>query len=285
MNRNVRRTTGILLLVSLATALLLAPALGEVQLGPGSPFPGVSGASSASDLASTVPRLAAAETLPAFRGLLAITLVVLAILLISRLVSLVSPTRLLGLGAAIIIILLLLISLPRIPSGGAIALPPESAAPRVPSEEYTTSPLGTPPPSFLWISGLFVLAAGAAALIVALRPRPAPMSAADGIATEANRALEEIDAGADSTSVIVRCYLQLTRLIQQERGLSRHRGLTVREFEASLEILGLPGAPLLRLRGLFEAVRYGERRMTADEEAQGVGSLNELAAFIRRDPA
>ena len=137
----------------------------------------------------------------------------------------------------------------------------------------------------MWISGLVVLAAGAVALIIALRPRPAPISVTDGIAAEASRALVEIRAGADSTSVIVRCYLQLTSLIQEERGLSRHRGLTVREFESSLERLGLPQEPLWRLRKLFEAVRYGDRRMSAREEEEAVDSLNELVAFLKGDAA
>ena len=163
---------------------------------------------------------------------------------------------------------------------GAVA-----AAPRVPSDEYATSPLGTPPPSFAWIAGLIVLAAGAVALTIALRPRPASISVAGGIAAEASRALGEIKAGADSTSVIVRCYLQLTSLIQAERGLSRHRGLTVREFESSLESLALPHKPLWRLRNLFEAVRYGERRMSAREEGEAVNSLNELVTFIKAGAA
>ena len=240
MNPHVRRHAGILLLVSLSAAILLAPALGSIRLGPGSPFPGASGASTGAEPATTSPRLPAAETLPAFRGLLAVGLVILGVLLVSRLVSLTTPGRVLGIAAAIAAIVLLMLTLPRIPTGGAIALPPESAAPPVPSAEVVTTPLGTPPPSFVWIAGLIVLAAGALAVIIALRPPPAPIRVTDGIAAEASRALGEIRAGADSTSVIVRCYLQLTSLIQQERGLSRHRGLTVREFETSLESLGLP---------------------------------------------
>lgn len=285
MDQRARRNAAILLLVGLAAAILLAPALGDLRLDVGSPFPGASGATAPTEPDTTARRLPAAESLPAFRGILAVTLVVLAILLISRLVSLASPARLLGIAAAIAFVVLLMISLPRIPSGGAVALPPESAAPRVPSEEYATSPLGTPPPAFVWIAGLIVLAAGAVALIFALRPRPASVSVTDGIAAEASRALVEIKSGADSTSVIVRCYLKLTSLIQRERGLSRHRGLTVREFESSMERLGLPQIPLWRLRNLFEAVRYGERRVSVSEEEAAVDSLNELVAFLKGDVA
>ena len=285
MNPHVRRHAAILLLVSLSAAILLAPALGSIRLGPGSPFPGAGGASTGAEPATTAPRLPAAETLPAFRGMLAVGLVILGVLLVSRLVSLTNPRRVLGIAAAIAAIVLLMLTLPRMPTGGAIALPPESAAPPVPPAEVVTTPLGTPPPSFVWISGLIVLAAGALAVIIALRPRPAPIRVTDGIAAEASRALGEIRAGADSTSVIVRCYLQLTSLIQAEQGLSRHRGLTVREFESSLEHLGLPREPLWRLRTLFESVRYGERRMSPAEEERAVDSLNELVAFIKAGAA
>lgn len=281
MNPRLRRNAAILLLVGLAAAILLAPALDGLQLGTGSPFPGASGAATQTESEGTTRRLPAEESLPAFRGILAVGLVVLGILLVVRLASLWHPRRLLGIAAAIAVIVLIMISLPRIPSGGAVALPPESAAPRVPSAEVVTTPLGTPPPTFVWIAGLIVLVAGAVAVIIALRPRPAPVSVADEIAVEASRALGEIKAGADSTSVIVRCYLQLTSLVQKERGLSRHRGVTVREFEASLEGLGLPREPLWRLRNLFEAVRYGERRMSPQEEAQAVASLSELVASVK----
>jgi hypothetical protein len=285
MNQRLRRNAAILLLAGLVAAILLAPALGDLQLGPGSPFPGASGASTETEPATTAPRLSAAESLPAFRGILAVSLVVLGYMIISRLVSLANPARLLGTAAAIAVIVLIMISLPRIPSGGAVPLPPESAAPRVPSAEYVTSPLGTPPPSFVWIAALVVLATGALALIIALRPRPAFVSVTEGIAAEAGRALGDIKAGADSTNVIVHCYLKLTSLIQEHRGLSRHRGLTVREFESSLESLGLPKEPLWRLRNLFEAVRYGDRRMSAREEDEALDSLNELVAFIKEGPA
>jgi hypothetical protein len=285
MDQRARRNAAILLLVGLAAVILLSPALGDLQLGAGNPFPGASGASFQTEPATTAPRLSAAESLPAFRGILAVSLVVLVTLLVTRLAILANPRRLLGIAAAIAVIILLLLSLPRIPSGGAVALPPESAAPRVPSAEVATSPLGTPPASVVWIAGMLVLAAGVVALIVALRPRPAPISVTHGIAAEASRALGEIQAGADSTSVIVRCYLQLASLIQKERGLSRHRGLTIREFEYSLESLGLPREPLWRLRNLFEAVRYGARRMSAREEEDAVDSLNELVAFLKGDAA
>ena len=135
MDQRARRSATIFLLVALAAMILLSPALGDLQLGAGNPFPGASGASFENEPATTTPRLSAVESLPAFRGVLAVSLVVLGALLVSRLAALANPRRLLGIAAAIAVIVLLMISLPRIPSGGAVALPPESAAPRVPAAE------------------------------------------------------------------------------------------------------------------------------------------------------
>jgi len=281
MDLRTRRTVAILLLVSLAAAIVLSSSLANLRLGPGDPFPGASSQSSQTETGVVARRLPAGETLPVFRGILAVSLLVLGALLVTRLASITSLKHLFGLLVAMAAITLLLISLPRLSAGGAIELPREAAAPRVPSTDYETSPLGTPPPSFVWTAGLLVLAGAAFALIVSVRPRPGPVKVSDGLVAEANRALEEIEAGANATSVIVRCYLQMTSLIQKARGLSRDRGMTVREFEKDLKDLGLPHEPLLRLRSLFEAVRYGDRQMSAGEEQAAVDCLSEMVSFLR----
>jgi hypothetical protein len=281
MNRHPRRSAMLLMLAALAAAVLLSSSLTNVQLGQGSPFPGAGSGAAQAEPDITAPRLPAGETLPAFRGLLAVGLLVLGILLLTRLASLTSPKRLLSLAAGIAVIILLMLSLPRIPAGGALELQPESPAPREPAEPVATSPLGTPPPSFMWIAGLMVVAAGSTVLIMTLQRQRAAVKLTEKVALQATRALKEIEAGADSTSVIIRCYLQMTTLIRGQLGISRNRALTVREFESALVSLGLPHEPLWILRRLFEAVRYGDGRMTAAQEQEAVASLNQIVSFLR----
>lgn len=270
-----------MLLIAVMAALVLTSALDNLHLKPGDPFPGSNHPTAQSEAGAATRRVAAEETLPAFRGLLALALLVLGTLLVKRLAEVTRLSHLAGLLVAVAAIVILLISLPRLPVGGAITAPPDAAAPRAPSAEYSTSPLGTPPPSFLWIAGLLVLVGAAVALVVALRPRPAALKMSDGLVAEASRALEEIEAGSSATSVIVRCYLQMTSLIQRERGVRRDRSMTVREFETDLKNLGLPHEPLLRLRGLFETVRYGDRQMSTSEEEAAMDSLKAIVAFLK----
>ncbi|MGE5250909.1 MAG: DUF4129 domain-containing protein [Bacteroidota bacterium] len=281
MNWSVKLTGAAMLLIAVVAATLLASALPNLHLGPGDPFPAGNQAAVPPEPGVAARGLPAGEVLWAMRGLLAVGLLALGTLLVVRLASLTRLRHLLGLLAGLAVIILLLISLPRLPAGGAIQLEPESVAPPAPSADFATSPLGTPPPSFLWIAGLIVLIGAAMALIVVLRSKPAPLTVTDKLAQEADRALAEIEAGANATSVVVRCYLQMASLIQKERGLSRDRAMTVREFEVNLKDLGLPPGPLLRLRGLFEVVRYGDRLLEAGEEQAAIDSLTEITSSLK----
>ncbi|HET6845909.1 MAG TPA: DUF4129 domain-containing protein [Anaerolineales bacterium] len=281
MNPSAKKRGAVLLLIAVMAAFVLTSAIGQLRLEPGNPFPAASGQSTEDVASGAARRLPAAEALPAVRGILALSILVLGILLIKRLVEVTRLDHILGFLIVVGAMIALLISLPRLPAGRAIELPPEAAAPSVPSIEHATSPLGTPPPSFFWIAGLLVLTSTAAALIIALRPQPRAVEMRDILAAEAGRAIQQIEAGANATSVVVRCYLRMTGLIQEERGLSRPRSMTVREFETDLRNLDLPPEPLLRLRGLFEAVRYGSRPMRTDEEQAASDALKAIVSFLK----
>jgi hypothetical protein len=100
MDLRTRRTVAILLLVSLAAEIVLSSSLANLRLGPGDPFPGASSQSSQTETGVAARRLPAGETLPVFRGLLAVSLLVLGALLVKRLSSVTSLKHLFGLLVA-----------------------------------------------------------------------------------------------------------------------------------------------------------------------------------------
>src|SRR5574340_162086 len=243
-----KRKTLILLLVALGAAVLLSSTLSGLQLGSGDPFPGASGQTSGP--AEVVPSraLPAAESVPIFRGLLAIGGLVVLVYILVRLVTLTNIKALIGAGLALVAIVVLLLSLPRIPTGEAVPMAAEELAGEAPSFEYATSPLGKPPPAFTWIAAIGALAGAAMVVFTVLHHSRRPASMAGQIGHEAQMAVQAIRSGEDSTNAIVRYYLQMTKLIAKERHLERDHNMTVREFEAALEAVALPPGPLRKLQ-------------------------------------
>lgn len=281
LDPHAKRNVVILMLAALGAAIVLSSTLSGLQLGPGDPFPGAGGQTGGTTEAAPSRALPATESLPIFRGVLATTGLILFGYLLVRLVTSTNIKRLIGAGLALVAIVVLLLSLPKIPTGQGAPLAAEEAAGEVPSFEYPTSPLGKPPPAFIWLSALVGMAGLATVAVAVLRHRRASASMPAQLQEEAEKAVAAIEAGADSMNVIVRCYLEMAGLIQKERHLERSHSMTVREFEAALEAIALPPGPLRRLRTLFEAVRYGRRKFSAEEEQEALESLNEIAGFVR----
>ncbi len=282
MDRNTNRRALMFLIAALMAAILLASSLSNLVLTSGEPFPGA-GISTAT--APELPRpaaTAAGGTLPILQGLLAGTMLILLIWLLVRLIGRTSLKGIVRLILALAVLLILLLSLPRLEPGKPLSLPEESAGPGLPASSYLTSPLGRPPGQFVWVVTAAVLVAAAIVVWAALRRAPRDAGISTRLGQEAERALQAVEAGADSTNVIVRSYLEMLRVIQQERGLEREHSMTAREFENFLEARGLPLRPLLRLRSIFEDVRYGNRPVTSAEEQMAVESLAEIAALCGR---
>lgn len=128
-----------------------------------------------------------------------------------------------------------------------------------------------------------------AALLVAIgwaiwRRRQRPSRSLDQLAQQAQDALNAIDAGADLKDTVTRCYVEMMRVLKEERGIHRHRAMTPREFEAQLEQVGIPITQVRHLTRLFEAVRYGDKRLGEQEERQAVVALTFIARFCRGAP-
>jgi hypothetical protein len=97
------------------------------------------------------------------------------------------------------------------------------------------------------------------------------------IARQAQSALDALQAGGDLKNTIIRCYYQMSAVINQQRGIQRSQAMTPHEFEQYLASNGLPGEPVSQLTHLFEEVRYGDLPAGAAEEQV---ALNSLTAII-----
>jgi hypothetical protein len=281
LNTHPKRQALILLVLALGAAVVLASGLSHLRLQDARPFPGAASAPAETQASTGARPVLGAESLTIFEGLLAAVLVGLVLYLLARIIIAVDLRNILWIVAAAAGILALLMLLPRVAPGSAVRISTEGGPAEATEFESPTAPLGTPPVSFLWIAAGLAVAGGAFAGFVALQRRRALASLQDRLRREAAAAVAAIESGADSTNAIIHCYIEMTRLIRRERGMERERSLTAREFEASLQELGLPAPPLSRLRKLFEDVRYGRRKFSPSEEMSAVRSLGEIESFLQ----
>ena len=101
------------------------------------------------------------------------------------------------------------------------------------------------------------------------------------LAQEAQSALDALWAGGDLRNVVIRCYLEMSRVVSEQRGIQRGPAMTPREFEHYLEEKGLPGEPVRQLTRLFEEVRYGTTLPDENAKHQAVASLTAIAEVCR----
>ena len=71
----------------------------------------------------------------------------------------------------------------------------------------------------------------------------------------------------------------MSRAVEKRHGLTRDVAMTSSEFARRLEMAGLPSEAVHTLTRLFESVRYGARRSTADEIDQAVKCLTVILNF------
>jgi hypothetical protein len=138
------------------------------------------------------------------------------------------------------------------------------------------------PPAWLITVATIVFAILLATGIVAIawylwyqRRRPAPPL--EMLAEVAQRSLDALSQGAEPQDTVMRCYVQMSRILAEGPGMRREVAMTPREFERQLGAAGLPEKPVRALTRLFESVRYGAKLATEREERQ---ALDALAAIV-----
>jgi hypothetical protein len=108
-----------------------------------------------------------------------------------------------------------------------------------------------------------------------------PASSLEQLAQEAQGALDALRAGADPKDTVLRCYLEMSRVLRKQRGIVRKQAMTAREFERSLGQAGLPDQQVQRLTRLFEGVRYGARMPEEREKSQAIECLTAIVEACR----
>lgn len=99
---------------------------------------------------------------------------------------------------------------------------------------------------------------------------------------EARQALSELQSGADFKNTIIRCYYEMSQAVKLQRGVSREEAMTPREFEKTLQEVGLPGGPVKELTRLFERARYGQAEPSPQEQQQAIHCLKTIREAGRR---
>ena len=128
---------------------------------------------------------------------------------------------------------------------------------------------------------LAVLGALAAIAWIFWSRRQAATTPLEELAREAERAIGALEAGANINDTIMRCYFQMSHILQQQRDIVRPEAMTPREFERGLRGAGLPQEPVARLTRLFEKVRYGAGVPDEDEERQAASCLAAVVEACR----
>ena len=101
----------------------------------------------------------------------------------------------------------------------------------------------------------------------------------DEIAHIARSSLRDLSSGRDSSDVIINCYLRMSDVVADKRKLQREVAMTPQEFALRLERAGLPGDAVRRLTGLFEIVRYGDRKSAPKDVTEAVSCLNTILHY------
>lgn len=278
MSYTTKRVTLLFLSASLLAVLLLSSSLSNLQLHEGQPFPG--GANSDFGLqqgADLAPEDSAAS--PALGRVFNLILLLLVLSVAIRLLMISNLKRIGQLLLVLAVLLLIANLLPHLKGSQPVYPPGESSEATQPAGDYPVSPLGEPPRSVVrLVLVAFVLAVAFLAIRV-WKEWPHGPRLEDQLSREAESAVRAIGLGEDARSVILRCYLQMTQILQEEQQIERSANMTVREFEDRLEAKGFPPAPVHQLSNLFEKVRYGQQKMLREDEKTAVESLREIIQF------
>jgi hypothetical protein len=278
VNADAKRTTIAVFILAAAALVLLAMALPQLRLQPAVPPPESERPAEAEFQKREPDFTVSFSTL--VKTVLEILLTVAGVIVAYKIRKRVSwrevmPALLFSTAAALIL-LYILYSMQNVhiqPNFQSLeVLPPEL--------ELTGPELGPVNPNLIGLVWVLLAAAGIAAgaglLYWSSRRRPK-----DALRREAERAIDELRAGSDIHGTIVRCYLQMSRALQKERGIELEQTMTARDFELLLEARGIPRDPVHTLTRLFEQARYGRTRPGPEDEQRAMDCLTAIVRYSR----
>jgi hypothetical protein len=100
--------------------------------------------------------------------------------------------------------------------------------------------------------------------------------AAHPVTALAQEAIENIQAGGDLQSIVLRCYLEMSEVLGEQSGITRQRAMTPREFERQLAGAGVRDEHIKQLTRLFEQARYSAQAPSERDERAAVECLTAI---------
>lgn len=286
-----RRKALLWLALGTLALLLLAGGLGSFTFQPGRNFRLPNPEVPAQSSASTFDIPGGELVMILMRGVLALTVLALPLVLVISLLTRQGRQRLLFNLLLIAFLLFLLNLVDNIPKNPKPAATPEVLTGEVASQ----SPAGVegeplpPPPTQPSDSLVLAVSIGLVLMLIGLAAwlgrrflfHEIPPLAQ--IAQEADRARRDLAGGGAIEDVVVRCYRQMSRIVAEARELRRSKAATPHEFEETLAKAGLPMTPLHALTQLFEDVRYGGLTPGPAERQAAIASLEAISAACREE--
>jgi hypothetical protein len=101
------------------------------------------------------------------------------------------------------------------------------------------------------------------------------------LAARAQAALDALYDGEEAGQVVLRCYFEMGRVLDQTQGIRRLETVTPREFAAQLTALGLPARAVETLTRLFERARYATSLSDDSAAQEAVASLQVIVDACR----
>jgi hypothetical protein len=285
---HTKRHALLLLVVAGGLLMFLAMGLPNLELLPGTPF---SLEEPPQDTSRDFSGLMFDDALLAWllRGGIALMLVLLPFYIIYSLTSRAGRRRLISNIIMMILLLFIANHMTELAQNGAFGNP-QGLMSRSNALDEALGPapvaiFSPDPPQWLTLAVIFIaavlLVAMAAVVIWIIQQVRKPQSSLEQLAEEAQTAIEALNTGGDFQQTIIRCYHDMSRVIQEERGIARNAAMTPREFEDRLISRGLPGGSIKTLTRLFEQVRYGSLNANPGEEDQAVACLTEIVNYCR----
>lgn len=286
--RQAKQNTLILLVLAGVLIALFAMSLPELVLLDGQPFT----LEEASRPNAPTSVMLGNEALWAFiRGAMAVVLILIPIVLVYSLFSKQGRKRLLRLFILLVVMFLVADYLRSLPPNYQIQEPEEAQY----GQDENLGALADPdtvvevpydPPQELTTAITLIISALAAGGILAVawyfRQRMIqPTFSMQKLADEVESAIESLQAGGDLKLTIIQCYQEMSRVLRQEKGISRDTGMTPREFETQLIGKGLPQEAVKTLTRLFEQARYSAMPTGAREEQLAFAALSDIVAVCR----
>ncbi len=283
MIQKTNRISLILLYGALISLILLSASLSNLQLHSGTRF---QGSGNSDNAFMTVKSLSSVKThiSPVLQGIIALVFLILLIYVTIRLIVFVNIKIILWSVLIMVILLAIVYFIPRTTLSQSNGFRSEFSEITTPPEyNYPITPLGEPPQILIW---LVIIGIGLGMSLSAIRIVKHWLDhnrVEDKLLQEAENAVSALQDGKDLRSVIMLCYMQMTRSLQEEQGIERNFTMTVREFEHWLGFMGFPTVPVHQLTRLFEKARYGNQSMNKNDEESAIESLNEIIHFCRME--